>query len=99
MSRSALGAGRPGLVWRENLKRRARVDDPRAVIGGAVGSWMVYGFKGLRYLVSRNYRTRVRAFWHTHPERRAGGIRRMILGAMLDVFIIACVVLAVASQK
>jgi hypothetical protein len=73
--------------------------DPRAAVGGAVGSWMVYGFKGIRYVVSRNYRIRVHAFWRAHPERRGGGIRRMILGAMLDVSLIATVVLVVASQK
>jgi hypothetical protein len=73
--------------------------DPRAAVAGAVGSWMVYGFKGMRYLVSRNYRTRVHAFWHAHPERRGGGIRRMVLGAVLDVSLIATVVLVVVSQK
>jgi len=79
--------------------KELNVDFPRAALGSAIWSWMVYGFKGLRYLVSRSYRKRVRAFWQIHPQRRAGGIRRMILGAMLDVIIFACVVFAVASQK
>jgi hypothetical protein len=73
--------------------------DPRAAVGDFIWSWIVYGYKGVRYLVSADYRRRVHAFWRLHPERRAGGIRRMILGAMLDVFIVACVALAVASHK
>jgi hypothetical protein len=60
---------------------------------------MVYGFKGLRYGLSADYRARVHAFWRLHPERRAGGIRRMILGAVLDVFVVACVVAAVVSHR
>jgi len=56
-------------------------------------------FKSMQYVVSADYRSRAHAFWRLHPERRAGGIRRMILGAMLDVFIVACVALAVASHR
>ena len=63
--------------------------DPRAALGDAIWSWMVYGLKGLRYLLSPDYRVRVRSFWRLHPDRRAGGIRRMILGGMLDVLIVA----------
>lgn len=73
--------------------------DSRAAVGDFIGSWIVYGFKGVRYLVSAGYRRRVHAFWRLHPERRAGGIRRMIWGAALDVSIIVCVALAVASHK
>ena len=73
--------------------------DPRAAVGDLLWSGMVYGFKGVRYLVSAGYRRRVHAFWRLHPERRAGGIRRMIWGAVLDVSIIVCVALAFASHK
>jgi hypothetical protein len=75
------------------------VVDPRAAIGDAIWSWMVYGFKGIRYLVSRNYRARVRSFWSLHPDRRAGGVRRMILGGVLDLSIIVCTVLVFVFQK
>jgi hypothetical protein len=75
------------------------VRDPRAAIGDFIWSWMVYGFKGLRYAVSSGYRMRVHAFWRVHPGSRARGIRQMILGVLLDVFIAACVVLVVASHK
>ena len=72
--------------------------DPRAALGNAIWSWMVYGFKGIRYAMSGDYRARVHAFWRLHPERRAGGIRRMILGAVLDVCLIACVAFVLASR-
>ena len=73
--------------------------DPRSAIGDFIWSWMVYGFKGLRYAVSSDYRARVHAFWRAHPGRRARGMRQMILGVLLDVFIAACVALVVASHK
>jgi hypothetical protein len=73
--------------------------DLRAAVGDATWLWIVYGFKGLRYVVSADYRSRVHAFWHLHPDRRAGGIRRMILGAALDVLIVAGVELAVAYRR
>ena len=73
--------------------------DPRVVVGDFIWSWIVYGFKGLRYAVSSDYRSRVHAFWRLHPGRRSHGIRQMVLGALLDVAIAACVVLAVASHK
>lgn len=82
----------------EQSQYEARVVDPRAAAGNAIGTWMVYGFKGLRYVVSRDYRSRVRAFWNDHPDRRAGGIRRMILGAMLDGSVIAFVVWLIAAR-
>ncbi|MBS0422761.1 MAG: hypothetical protein JSR66_33955 [Proteobacteria bacterium] len=73
--------------------------DPRAAVGGFLWSWVIYGFKGLRYVVSADYRARVHAFWRLHPERRAGGIRRMILGAILDVVTLVCVVLIVVYRR
>jgi hypothetical protein len=73
--------------------------DPRAAIGDFMWSWVVYGFKGLRYAVSSDYRSRVHAFWRLHPGRRARGIRQMILGALLDVIIVASVAFVVAAHK
>jgi hypothetical protein len=37
--------------------------DPRAAVGDFIWSWIVYGYKGVRYLVSADYRRRVHAFW------------------------------------
>ena len=73
--------------------------DPRAAVGSFIWSWMVHGLKGLRYLVSAAYRAQVHAFWRLHPGRRTGGIRQMILGVLLDVFIVVCAVAIVASHK
>ncbi len=73
--------------------------DTRAAIGDAIWSWMVYGLKGLRYMLSSDYRARVRSFWRLHPDRRAGGIRRMIFGGMLDVLIAVCLALAVTFHR
>ena len=75
------------------------MDNPRAALGGAIGSWMVYGLKGVRYGVSPDYRARVHAFWRLHPNRRAGGIRRLIGGAVLDVLIVVCMAIAVAFHR
>ena len=83
----------------DSRQRGVVVVDPRSAIGDFVWSWMVGGFKGMRYVVSADYRSRVHAFWRLHPDRRAGGVRRMILGAMLDVFIVACVGLVIASHR
>jgi hypothetical protein len=87
-------AGRWGGIRKVNMVR-----DPRAAIGEFIWSWMVYGFKGLRYAVSSDYRSRVHAFWRLHPGRRTRGIRQMILGVLLDVVIAAGVALVVASHK
>ncbi len=73
--------------------------DPRAAIGDFIWSWMVYGFKGLRYTVSSDYRARVHAFWRDHPGRRSRGILQMILGAFLDAVLVASAVLVVVSHK
>jgi hypothetical protein len=73
--------------------------DPRAAAGNFVWSWMVYGFKGVRYVVSSDYRACVHEFWRAHPGRRAHGIRQMILGALLDAVIAAGVVLALVYNK
>jgi hypothetical protein len=54
--------------------------DPRAAVGNFIWSWMVYGFKGVRYVVSAHYRARVHEFWRVHPGRRSRGIWQMILG-------------------
>lgn len=68
--------------------RELNVSDPRAAVGGAIWSWMIYGAKGVRYVVSADYRARVQAFCRLHPDRRAGGIRRMIWGAVLDMLLV-----------
>jgi hypothetical protein len=73
--------------------------DPRAALGNFIWSWMVYGFKGVRYVVSADYRARVHEFWRVHPGRRPHGIRQMILGALLDAVIAASVAVAVVSNK
>ena len=73
--------------------------DPRGAAGSFIWSWMVYGFKGLRYVVSADYRARVHEFWRVHPGRRSHGIRQMILGALLDVIIVAGVWVVVVSNK
>ena len=73
--------------------------DPRAAVGDFIWSWMVYGFKGVRYVASADYRARVHEFWRVHPGRRSHGIRQMILGALLDVVIAAGVAAAVVSNK
>jgi hypothetical protein len=57
---------------------------------------MVGGFKGMQYAVSPKYRARVRAYWGVHPNSRAPGIRRMILGAILDVGFISLIVVALS---
>ena len=73
--------------------------DPRAALGDFVWSWMVYGFKGVRYVVSADYRARVHEFWRVHPGRRSHGLRQMILGALLDVVIAVGVAVAVVYHK
>jgi len=73
--------------------------DPRAAIGDFIWSWMVYGFKGVRYAVSSNYRARVHAFWRAHPGRRARGMRQMIVGVFLDTAIVAIVAWVVVSRR
>ena len=73
--------------------------NPRAAIGDFMWSWVVYGVKGLRYAVSSDYRSRVHAFWRLHPGRRARGIQQMILGALLDVALVAGVAFVVAAHK
>ena len=73
--------------------------DPRAALGNFIWSWMVFGFKGVRYVVSADYRARVHEFWRVHPGRRIHGIRQMILGALLDAVIAASVAVAVVSNK
>jgi hypothetical protein len=52
------------------------VRDPRGAVGDFIWSWMVYGFKGLRYIVSSDYRARVHAFWRDHPGRRSHDCRK-----------------------
>jgi hypothetical protein len=73
--------------------------DPRAAVGNFIWSWMVYGFKGVRYVVSAHYRARVHEFWRVHPGRRSRGIWQMILGGLLDLVILAGVAVAVISNK
>jgi hypothetical protein len=53
---------------------------------------MVYGFKGIRYLVSPGYRVRVRGYWVNHPGSSSHDIPRMISGAMIDVGIVGLIV-------
>ena len=73
--------------------------DPRSALGNFIWSWMVFGFKGVRYVVSADYRARVHEFWRVHPGRRTHGIRQMILGGLLDLVIVAGVAVAVISNK
>jgi hypothetical protein len=67
--------------------------DPRAALGHFIWSWMIYGFKGIRYVVSRKYRSRVDQYWSNYPERRRHNIRGMAIGAILDAGITALIVL------
>jgi hypothetical protein len=68
-------------------------EDPRAALGTFIWFWMVYGFKGIRYLLSRKYRSRVDQYWSNHPERRPRNIRGMAIGVILDAGITALIVL------
>jgi hypothetical protein len=53
---------------------------------------LVYGLKGMRYVVSSNYRARVQRYWVNHPGTPSRDIPRMLLGAIIDAVIVGAIV-------
>jgi hypothetical protein len=46
-------------------------------------SLLVYGLKGMRYLISPNYRVRVQHYWGNNPGSSSRDIPRMVIGVMI----------------
>jgi hypothetical protein len=55
--------------------------------------YLVYGFKGMRYVASPNYRARVQRYWANHPGTPSRDIPRMIFGAIIDAGIVGVIVI------
>jgi hypothetical protein len=74
-------------------------EDPRVALSRFIWNWTIGGIKGARYVVSRKYRARVRVYWETHPGTRSRGIRRMVVGAILDAVALCLIVVAIKRAR